>query len=672
MLKFDGMVAIMMVDEDGQKEELRMIRESRLYYPDSNKTKKSVAKSAENFDSLLKESWKNPSKFWSDVANELSWDRKWDKVMEGTFPHFKFFVNGVMNPCYNLIDRHLEEGADNRLALIWEGENEDTKFYTYKMLHAEVCKFANVLKRLGLNKGDTVAIFLPNLAEVVIAVLACYRLGILFNTIFSGFFGRSLRDRLIRYGPKAIITADGTYRRGRIVELKSKVDEAIKGIETVEKVIVYRRIGDIEIPMEERRDLYWRDLMKSASSDCPPEPMEANEPGMVFYTSGTTGTPKGIVHSSVAFVVNNYVYARYHMDHHPNDVFWCTADIGWLTSHIWGIVGALVNGVTTIFYEGAIDHPKPDRFYRIVDKYRVNKIFTAPTLIRMLMRYGEGYMKPYDLSCIDVVTFVGEPLNPEAWHWTYEVLGKNQIYVNNTWGQTETAGCPLASAAWITPMKPGSCGIQFLGADMDVVDERGNSVPDGTPGRLVMRRPIPMCVRTLWNEPERYIQEYFTQVKGCYYTFDQAVRDEDGHFWVLGRLDDVINVAGHRLSTMEIESAITGCDGVAETAVVGVPDPIKGLTPIAFVTLQSGLEPSGELEKKIKESVADAVAKIAAPSRIYFTDVMPKTPSGKIMRRLLKEIIIYGKVKGDISGLEDPTVIEKIRALVKKEGGTSI
>ncbi len=644
-------------------EELKMIKESKLYYPEPGKVKESVLGSVDAFNELLRKSWEEPEKFWADVASELYWIKPWEKVMEGEMPHFKFFVGGVTNPCYNLIDRHLEKGADNKLALIWEGEDYQSKFYTYRMLHSEVCKFANILKSFGLQKGDRVAIFLPNLAETVIAVLACYRLGVLFNTIFSGFSVRALRDRLINYEPQLVVTADGGYRRGREIPLKPKVDEVIEDMQSIRAVVVVKRTGS-EVYMKEGRDYWWHELMAGVSRQCPPEPLEANEPGLVFYTSGTTGKPKGIVHSSVAFVVNNYVYAKFHMDHHPHDMFWCTADIGWLTMHIWGIAGALSNGVTTLFYEGALDYPRPDRFYQIIDRYRVNKLFTAPTAIRMLMRYGESWMEPYDLSCLDVLSLVGEPFNPEAWHWAYEKLGRKRIYINNTWGQTETAGCPLAGAAWLTPMKPGSCGIQFLGAQLDVVDEEGKPVPPETPGNLIIRRPIPMMVRTLWREPERYIQEYFSQVEGCYYTHDAAIKDKDGHFWVTGRIDDVFNVAGHRLSTMEMESAIIECEGVAEAAVIGVPDPIKGLIPVAFVTLREGYQPGPEMEQAIKNKVIENIGKIAVPGAIYFTPVMPKTPSGKIMRRLLKEIMVSGEIKGDITGLEDIGAVEQIKSIV--------
>ncbi|MGB9903202.1 MAG: acetate--CoA ligase [Desulfotomaculales bacterium] len=645
-------------------EEIRMIRESKLYYPDPEMTRKTALGSVDAFNALLRRSWEDPAGFWADVASELTWIKPWEKTMEGKLPHFKFFSGGVMNPCYNLLDRHMEKGAGNRLALIWEGENYETKFYTYRMLLAEVNKFANVLKGFGLKKGDRVAIYLPNLAETVVAVLACYRLGVLFNTVFSGFSVRALRDRLVDYEPHVIVTCDAGYRRGNLVPLKSRVDEATAGMAGIKAVIVVKRAGT-EVNMQKDRDYWWDELMEKAPVECPPEPMEANEPGLVFYTSGTTGKPKGIVHSSVAFVVNNYVYAKYHMDHHPDDTFWCTADIGWLTMHIWGIAGALANGVTTIFFEGALDYPGPDRFYQIVHKYRVNKLFTAPTAIRMLMRYGESFMKPYDISCLEVISVVGEPFNPEAWHWAYEKLGNKKICINNTWGQTETAGCPLAGAAWLTAMKPGSCGIQFLGAELEVVDEEGNAVPPETPGNLIIKRPIPMMVRTLWKEPERYLQEYFSQVEGCYFTHDAAIKDKDGHFWVTGRIDDVFNVAGHRLSTMEMESAVIQCEGVAEAAVIGVPDEIKGLVPVIFVTLRQGYDPSPEMEQKIKESIIENISKIAVPKTIYFTNVMPKTPSGKIMRRLLKEIVVDGEIKGDITGLEDAGAVAKIKEIVQ-------
>lgn len=640
-----------------------LIGASRLYMPDPERAARTHCGSVEAWEALLATSHEHPDEFWASIAQELEWMRPWDVVREGTFPHFKYFVGGIGNPTVNLLDRHLARGADNRLALIWEAEDGQTRFFTYRMLLVEVCRCANMLKQLGVVKGDAVAIFTPNLPEAIVTVLACFRIGALFNTVFSGFSARSLRDRLESYAPKVAVTADEGLRRGNRVSLKATVDEAIDGLTSVQAVVVIRRTG-APVTWRAERDHWWHDLMRTVSADCPPEPLEANDPGIVFYTSGTTGKPKGIVHAGLSFVVNNYVYAKYHLDHHEHDVLWCTADIGWLTMHIWGIVGALANGVTTVVYEGAIDYPTPDRFYQIVDRYRVNKIFTAPTAIRMLMKYGEQLMTPYDLSCLEVVALVGEPFNPEAWHWTYETLGRQQIYINNTWGQTELSGCPIAGAAWLTPMKPGSCGPAFLGADVDIVDQDGHPSAPNTTGNLVIRRPFPMMLRGLWHEPERFVHSYFSQVEGCYFTNDAAVKDADGHFWVTGRVDDVINVAGHRLSTMEMESAIMECSGVAEVAVVGAPDAIKGLVPAAFVTLKSGTAASPANRDAIRSRVAETIGKIAVPERVFFTDALPKTPSGKIMRRLLKEILATGDVGSDVTALEDRTAIDKLKALV--------
>jgi acetyl-CoA synthetase len=645
-------------------DQIEMVRESQLRPLDPQRAARTHAGSIEAFDRLLRESQENPESFWAQVASELDWMKPWESVRKGGFQRLEYFSGGISNVCWNLLDRHLRHGADNRVALIWEGEDFAAKFYTYRMLYHEVNKFANVLKRFGLRKGDTVAIFLPNLVETIVAVLACYRLGIIFNTIFSGFSAPALRSRLENFDPRLIVTADAGYRRGHTLPLKEKVDEAIRDLGVVETVIVVRRCGT-SVRMRKGRDWWWDELMETAPIECPAEPVEANEPGVVFYTSGTTGKPKGVVHSGIAFLVNNYVYAKYHMDHHPHDILWCTADIGWATLQIWGVVGALSNGVTTVVFEGAIDCPTPDRFYKIIHKYRVNKIFTAPTALRMLMRHGEKVMEPYDLSCLEVIALVGEPFSPEAWHWTDRKLGKGRVYINNTWGQTESAGCPLASAAWLTPMKPGSCGVPFLGARADIVDDQGNSLPPNTVGNLVLREPIPMMLRTLWREPERFITEYFTKVPGAYFTYDAAVKDSDGHFWVLGRVDDVINVAGHRLSTMEIESVVMECKGVAEVAVVGVPDLIKGLVPVVFVTLRSGYKPSDYRRREIRRRIESRISKIASPRSIFFTQALPKTPSGKIMRRLLVELSTTGRVQGDVTGLEDVTAVEKVRDVVQ-------
>lgn len=645
---------------------LQVVSNSKLIYPEEEKVRSTSIGSSEAFHELLKQSQEDPAEFWDRAARELVWYEPWDETISGQLPDFRFFSGGISNPSVNLLDRHIENGAGNRTALIWEGENGDTKFYTYNMLLAEVNRFANVLKSFGVEKGDCVAIFLPNLAEAFISVLACFRIGAVYNTIFSGYSEKSLTDRLINFEPKVLITADATERRGKFIPLKEKVDQVVPFIPSIEAVIVVDRLGS-EVQMKEGRDYWWHEQTKAASIVCEPERIEANESGIVFYTSGTTGKPKGVVHSGMAFVTQNYTYAKYHMDHHQDDVFWCTADIGWLTMHIWGITGALANGVTTVVFEGAVDYPTKDRFYQIIEKYRVNKLFTAPTALRMLKSMGEKALEKFDLSCLDVISLVGEPFDPETWHWTYEVLGKKKVYINNTWGQTETAGSPIAGAAWLTPMKPGSSGTAFLGAVMDIVDVEGNPVKPGVLGNLVIRKPFPMLCRTLWKEPERYYASYYSQVEGCYYASDLALLDDDGYLWVVGRSDDAFNVAGHRLSTMEMESAVLECEGVSESAIIGIPDEIKGEVPLAFVRLADGYEGTEELKQQINNRIIQQIGKIATPKSIIFTDMLPKTVSGKIMRRLLKEIVVSGKVSGDITGLEDPTTVAQIQKIVAEK-----
>lgn len=643
---------------------LQLAANSKLIYPSEEKVRSTSIGSAEAFQELLQQSQEDPAAFWDQQARELEWYEPWKETISGTLPDFKFFVEGITNPSINLLDRHIHNGAGNRTALIWESENGDSKFYTYSMLLAEVNRFSNVLRSFGVKKGDCVAIYLPNLAEAVIAVLACFRVGAIYNAVFSGYSERSLSDRLESFEPKVIVTADATVRRGKEIRLKEKVDQVAPSTSSVEAVIVVNRMG-IDIDMQEGRDYWWHELTEKASIHCEPERLEANESGIVFYTSGTTGKPKGIVHSGTAFVVQNYVYAKYHLDHRDDDVFWCTADIGWLTMHIWGIVGSLANGVTTVVYEGAIDYPEKTRFYEIIEKYRVNKLFTAPTALRMLKSMGEKPIEQFDLSCLDVIALVGEPFDAGTWHWTYEVLGKKKVYINNTWGQTETAGSPISGAAWLTPMKPGSSGKPFLGAVLDVVNEVGEPVKAGQLGNLIIKQPFPMLCRTIWREPERYYGSYYSQVDGSYYASDLALIDEDGYIWVVGRSDDAFNVAGHRLSTMEMESAVLECAGVAECAVIGVPDEIKGEVPLVFVRLSENEAEGQEVKERIKENIIRQIGKIALPKEIVLTDSLPKTVSGKIMRRLIKEIVTTGSVAGDVTGLEDPSTVKELQSVME-------
>ena len=640
-----------------------IVKESQLVWPSKENQEQTEIGSQKAFLTLLEESQNDPEKFWNEAAKELHWYEPWEETMTGSLPNFEFYKGGISNPCYNLLDRHIENGASNRTALIWEGENEETVFYTYSMLLAEVNRFSNMLHEKGVKKGDPVAIYLPNLAEAFIAILACFRTGAIYSTIFSGFSESALRDRLVSYEPKLVVTADASQRRGKEVPLKEKLDNIIDDVPSVESVVVVNRLNKT-IKMKQGRDCWWHEERKKASIEFDPVPMEANEPGIVFFTSGTTGKPKGVVHASMAFIVQNYTYAKYHMDHKPDDVFWCTADVGWLTMHIWGVVGSLANGVTTVVYEGAPNYPEADRFYQIMDKYRVNKLFTAPTALRMLRSLGKEALNKYNLSSLEVVSLVGEPFDAETWYWTRDVLGGGKVCVNNTWGQTETAGTPLAGAAWLTPMKPGSAGCKFLGIDMGIVDDEGKPVPNGTLGNLVIRKPFPMLCRTLWKEPDLYYEKYFSQVEGCYYASDIALEDEDGYFWVVGRSDDAFNVSGHRLSTMEMENAVLEYDAVSEAAVIGQPDDLKGEVPVVFVTLAEGYTPSAHIVKEIENNIIKAVGQLARPDDVYMVDHLPKTVSGKIMRRLLKEVLVKGSVTGDITGLEDPTAVEHVQEVV--------
>ena len=629
-----------------------------------DKAKRTEMGDADAFRKYLRFSKEHSDAFWEQIASEFEWSRRWDIVQKGTLPEFEFFSGGVMNVCVNLVDRHVARGAGNRVALIWEAETGESSFLTYQMLLDEVQRCANMLKGIGVSRGSPVAIFLPNVIECVVTILACFRIGAIYNTVFSGFSASALNDRLVAFCPRVVITSDHCVRRGKRIPLKAKVDECIAGLGGDCKIIVVRRTEE-PVEMLPGRDFWWRELMHSASNHCPPEPMEANEPGLVFYTSGTTGKPKGVVHSGAGFIINNYVHAKFQMDHRPEDVLWCTADIGWLTMHIWGIAGALTNGATTIFAEGALDHPEDDRFFRIVHKYRVNKVFTSPSAVRMLMRCSDKWREHYDVSQLEVVGLVGEPLNGEAWDWLHNDLGKGSLYINNVWGQTELAGCPLAGAAWLTRMKRGSCGIEFLGNSVDILDDDGRRVPAGIPGNLVVKKAFPMMIRTLWKDHDRYLDEYFRKVPGSYFTYDSAVRDDDGHYWVLGRLDDVFNVAGHRLSTMEIENAVLTCAEVSEAAVVECPDPIKGAVPAAFLRLKSNHFEPGPLKSRVCKAVETKIGKIAIPEHFYVVDTMPKTSSGKIMRRLLRDLLKTGEIKGDVSGLEDVNSLEAVKQAIR-------
>ncbi|MGA2602146.1 MAG: acetate--CoA ligase [Bryobacteraceae bacterium] len=610
---------------------------------------------------LCKQAEDDPDTFWAGIARELHWFKPWDRVLDWNVPWARWFVGGQINLSYNCLDRHVATWRKNKAALIWEGEPGEVRTLTYQQLLIEVSKFANVLRSLGVQKGDRVAIYMGMTPELPIAMLACARIGAPHTVIFGGFSANALVDRITDSQAVAVITQDGSYRRGGEVKLKAAVDESLKSCPSVKHVVVYKRTGS-PLEMQEGRDLWWHELMDKASDECPAEPLDAEHPLYLLYTSGTTGKPKGILHTTGGYSVGTYITSKWVFDLKDDDTYWCTADIGWVTGHSYIVYGPLQNGATTVMYEGAPNWPEPDRFWRIIERHKVNILYTAPTAIRAFMRYGEELPRRYEMKSLRLLGSVGEPINPEAWMWYREVVGRGRCPIVDTWWQTETGMIMISPLPGAIPTKPGSATLPLPGVAADVVTREGESVPPGGGGYLVIKRPWPAMLRTIYGDPERFEQQYWSQLPGMYFTGDGARRDQDGYFWIMGRIDDVINVSGHRLSTMEVESALVAHPKVAEAAVVGRPDEIKGQGIAAFVTLQAGYKASDQLKEELRQWVAKEIGALAKPDDIRFTDALPKTRSGKIMRRLLRELAGSGEVKGDTTTLEDLGVLTKLRA----------
>lgn len=637
-----------------------LLKEDRLFAPSSEFSASAHITSREHYDEIYKRSIEDPEGFWAEIASELHWFKPWDKVLNWNEPFAEWFVGGQTNISYNCIDRHLSSWRKNKAAIIWEGEPGDTRTLTYQQLHREVCQFANVLKKLGVKKGDRVAIYMPMIVELPVAMLACARIGATHSIIFGGFSAEALKDRINDAEAAAVITADGGYRRGSALPLKPAVDAAIKDCPSVKQVVVVERCKN-EIHMEPGRDHWYHQLMETASDVCPAEPLEAEHPLYILYTSGTTGKPKGIVHTTGGYSVHTYLTAKWVFDLHDEDTYWCTADIGWVTGHSYIVYGPMQNGASVVMYEGAPNTPDFGRFWQIVEKHRVNILYTAPTAIRTFIKWGEQWPLKYDLSSLRLLGSVGEPINPEAWMWYHRVIGKERCPIVDTWWQTETGGILISPIPGAVATKPGSATLPFPGIAPDIQTRDGVSVGKNQGGFLVITKPWPGMLRTIYRDAERFKKQYWSDIPGCYFTGDGARRDDDGYFWLMGRVDDVINVSGHRLGTMEIESALVSHHAVAEAAVVGRPDDLKGQAVAAFVTLESGHKASDDLKEELRKHVAKEIGAMAKPDDIRFTDLLPKTRSGKIMRRLLRDIAAGNQTLGDTTTLEDLSVLAKLR-----------
>jgi acetyl-CoA synthetase len=640
-----------------------MLQEKRIFKPSAKFAQAARIGSFKKYKKLYRASLKDPDKFWGKAAKEeLTWFKPWKKVCVWKPPFAEWFVGGKINASVNCLDRHLTGAMRNKAAIIFEGEPGDVVTLTYQQLHREVCLMANVLKKHGVKMGDRVMIYLPMIPEAVIAMLACARIGAPHSVVFSGFSAEALKERVNDCGAKVIITADGGFRRGTTIGIKRNVDEALLGTPKVKSVLVVQRTKQ-EVTMTPGRDYWLHEETHTVSSVCPPEVLDSEHPLFILYTSGSTGKPKGILHTTAGYLLGCHLTTKYYFDLRPEDVYFCTADVGWITGHSYVAYGVLSNGGTSLLYEGAPNYPEPDRFWRIIDRHKVNIFYTAPTAIRSFIKWGDDWLTPHDLSSLRLLGSVGEPINPEAWMWYHEKVGGKRCPIVDTWWQTETGCHMIAPMPGATPLKPGSATLPFFGVDAAVVDDNGNETAPNVGGKLVIRKPWPSMLRSIYGDAARYRKTYWSEIKGCYFAGDGARRDKDGYFWIVGRIDDVLNVAGHRLGTSEVESALVSHPDVAEAAVVGRPDELKGQAVVAFVTLKNGVIAGPALKEALRAHVAKEIGPIAKPDDIRFAEGLPKTRSGKIMRRLLKEVAASptGEIKGDTTTLEDLNVIAKLK-----------